>query len=69
MKRYTTTRDGYPEPDDCGEYYLASDVEEVLRKIMAAAAGVSEFHTKEFHRECLNQVRTLALLALENRTL
>lgn len=46
---------------------LASDVEEVLRKIMAAASGVSEFHTKEFHRECLNSVRTIAWQALEGK--
>lgn len=70
MNRYTTDRCGEREIDnDTGEFYLVSEVEAVLRKIMAAASGVSEFHTKEFHRECLNQVRTIAHLALENRTL
>lgn len=43
-----------------------SALKTALRKIMDEA-DVSALTTKEFHRECLNSVRTIALLALEGK--
>lgn len=48
MQKYTTTRDGDLEPNDSGECYLASDVDDWIKKMMldTEESNIQALHTR-----------------------